>query len=76
MVEWKLNCKINVLMLESCVWGHHIFKNVWSPQIGENLTCKPEFGNFFATYAVAVVKDEEITVGHIPHKISYMIHFF
>ena len=41
--------------------GHHIFKKFWSPQIGESLTCKPEFGNVFDTYAVAVVKEEEIT---------------
>ena len=63
-------------VLECCVRGHHIFKNVWLPQIGESLTCKPEFGNVFDMYAVAVVKDEEITVGHIPRKISYISHLF
>ena len=63
-------------MLESCVREHHIFKNVWSAQIGESLTCKPEFGNVFDMYTVAVVKDEEITVSHIPRKKSYISHLF
>ncbi len=61
-------------MLNSCIRGHHIF---WSPHVGESLTCTPEFGNIFDTYAVAVVtRDEERTAGHVPRKISFVCHLF
>ena len=66
-------------VMNSCVRGHHIFKNVWAPYVGETLTCTPEFGNVHDMYAVAVVtqpRDGERTVGHVPRKISYVCHLF
>ena len=62
--------------LNSCVRGHHVYKNVWTPQIGETLLCQPEFGNVMDPYAVAIVTGDEVIIGHVPRKISAMCHLF
>ena len=31
--------------VSSCVHGHHVFKNIWRPTIGEQLVCKREVCN-------------------------------
>ena len=56
-------------VLESCVRGHHIYKDIWSPVIGERLVCERERHNTHDRYAVAV-KRESTTVGHLPKKYS------
>ena len=35
--EWRLQYDID---FESVVRGHHIYKTVWKPEIGERLVCK------------------------------------
>ena len=42
--------------LSSCVRGHHVYKDVWDPVIGEKLECCRESGNVQDRYAVAVVR--------------------
>ena len=56
-------------ILESCVRGHHIYKAVWSPFVGEELVCLMEDNNSHDQYAVCVLKSTTI-VGHVPRKIS------
>ena len=34
---------------------HHIYKDIWTPVIGEELTCRKEFGNIHDLHAVAVI---------------------
>lgn len=53
----------------SCVRGHHIYKDIWSPVLGEELECTRESDNSSDPYAVAVKKASAI-VGHIPKRIS------
>lgn len=55
--------------VSSCVRGHHVFKNIWRPTIGEQLVCKREVSNAQDTYAVAVMRGGTV-VGHVPRKIS------
>ena len=55
--------------MESCVRGHHIYRDVWSPSLGEVLQCRQELENTKDHYAVAVVRRSTV-VGHIPRKIS------
>ena len=62
-------------VIDSCIRGHHIYKEVWSPFVNEKLTCAIEEGNNHDPYAVAVMKGELI-VGHVPRKISATCSLF
>ena len=53
--------------MESCVRGHHIYKDVWSPSLGKVLQCTCKLENTKDRYAVAVVRRSTV-VGHIPRK--------
>ena len=63
------------LELPSCVRGHHIYKNIWSPFLGERLDCVPETANRKDPYAVSVQQSQTI-VGHLPRKISAACSMF
>ena len=52
--------------IERAVRGHHIFKSVWQPVIGEILHTKREESNPVDRHAVAVIKTSQQTVGHMP----------
>ena len=54
---------------DSCIHGHHIYKDTWSSYVSEELACAVEENNIHDPYAVAVKKGEQI-VGHLPHIIS------
>ena len=51
------------------VRGHHIYKDIWTPVIGEELTCRKEFGNIHDLHAVAIIRGGNV-VGHVPCTIS------
>ena len=46
---------MEMFVLSSCVRGHHVYKNIWLPHVGEELICTPEFGNETDPHAVATV---------------------
>ena len=55
----------------SCfVRGHHIYKNIWSPVLGESLTTEMEEDNQHDHFAVAVCHHIHGVVGHLPRNIS------
>ena len=54
----------------SCVRGHHVSKEFWTPNIGEELSCQREEGNPNDPYAVAVKTEAGTVIGHVPRKIS------
>ena len=60
-----------VLEMETCVRGFHVYKAIWEAAFGEKLKCRRERGNRKDCYAVAVVKDEAV-VGHVLRKILWM----
>lgn len=63
--------------MDTVVRGHHVYKDVWKPRLGELLLCKMEFGNIHDPYAVSVVRDDGAeVVGHVPRKISSLCYFF
>ena len=68
MVEQPLQAA-TMFILESIVCGHHIYKTVWTPRLGETLIVQREPGNIHDKYAVSVVKSEDI-VGHAPCHLS------
>ena len=47
---------------ESVVRGHHVFKRIWTPVVGEVLTVAREAGNTEDRFAVAVTKDDMVAV--------------
>ena len=55
--------------IESTVRGHHVYKALWSPYIGEELPVQCEVNNIHDDFAVAVLKNSN-TVGHVPREIS------
>ena len=61
--------------LESVVRGHHVYKRVWTPFIGEQLTLKHEEDNANDWRAVAVIKIDAV-VGHFPREIAKTVWFF
>ena len=81
--EWRLQYDID---FESVVRGHHIYKTVWKPEIGERLVCKKDDRKGAALYdenAIGVYKQLEvdqkpefILVGHLPMELSFLMHSF
>ena len=51
--------------MESFVTGHHVYKDRWSPQIGEILAVRRYEGNRHDPYAIGVFKGN-VLVGHVP----------
>ena len=49
----------------SCICGYHIYRDIWTAAIGEELDCVRESGNMRDRYAGAV-KRAGVTVGHLP----------
>ena len=59
----------------SVVRGHHVYKSVWTPLLGERLLVRPETGNNHDKYTVSVVKHGGI-VGHLPRELSRTVWHF
>lgn len=61
--------------------GFHVYKEVWSPIVGEQLKCCYERNNCYDRYAIAATKRlrgrlANSTVGHLPREISRATRFF
>ncbi len=59
-----------VFIFDSVIRGYHVYKDIWTPHIGEVLDCQAEPGNIHDLYAVVVKKPSGLTVGHVPRTIS------
>ena len=44
-MQAKLEVSSKTFLLHSVVHGHHIFKNIWTPNVGEILTLQQETGD-------------------------------
>ena len=60
---------------ESVIRGHHIYKRIWTPRIGEQLTTEIDHNNLCDRYAVAVTKDDKI-VGHVPRELARISYHY
>ena len=47
--------------------GHHVFKSIWTPVVGQLLQVQAETGNSHDAYAIAVILDDYV-VGHLPRR--------
>ena len=61
--------------IDDVVRGYHIYKDIWSADIGSELPYCLESSNHEDRYAVAVMDDTHM-VGHVPRKISFICHLF
>ena len=61
--------------IESCVRGYHIYKETWTPLVGEEYECRIEPDNSEDPYAVAIVAAGS-TVGHVPRVMSAAFSLF
>ena len=59
---------------ESCIHGHHIYKEIRNPCLGEVLQCERDPHNVVNQYSVAVKKG--VIVGHLPRKASRLCSLF
>ena len=55
---------ITIMDLETFIREHHIYKNIWTPQLDELLEVSTEPDNSVDKFAVAVKKNQNI-VGHL-----------
>ena len=55
--------------VKSWVTGHHVYKRISSPIVGDKLNCRREINNPHDRWAVVVCKDQTI-VGHVPRDLS------
>ena len=62
-------------IVELCVRGYHIYKDVWEVIVAEQLECVREPRNVNDRYAVAVMKNE-IVVCHLPKTFSRLCSLF
>ena len=65
---------------QTAIRGHHIYKDVWVPHIGQNLICKRDTREEAMEYdknAIGVFKsdDPETLVEHLPIEISCLLIF-
>ena len=60
------------------IQGYHVYQRIWTPHVGEKVTMVREPGNEHDQFAVAVLKTETCTVGHLSREISriaFLRHF-
>ncbi len=61
--------------INSYIRGYHVYKEIWSPTIGESLLVKRESDNVKDSTAVAIYQEDTI-VGHVPKNLaSRLLHF-
>ena len=61
--------------MDCVIRGHHVYKNIWTPFIGEVLHVEQEAHNDEDCFAVAIIKTGKI-VGHVPREISCLVWYF
>ena len=61
--------------VEAMVRGYHVYRDVWTPSVDEELRCRREPFNTADPFAVTVVKEDTI-VGHVQSKISTICSLF
>ena len=64
----------SVNVQESIVRGHHIYKCVWTPHVGEQLQMQREENNENDPRTVAIMKDSVI-VGCLPRESARIVLF-
>ena len=64
-----------VYTYDSVIRGHHVYKLIWTPRMGEQLPLRCEDNNVRDATAVAVVKGI-VVVGHLPRVLARTVFYF
>ena len=62
--------------VSSYITGHHLYKNIWTPVLGEIWNCHPDIGNVYDDFTVKVVNNEGTTIGHVPRELAEELSVF
>ena len=54
---------------ESLITGHYVYKDIWTPVIGEELQCYMEDDNPHDRHAIKLVNKNNAIVGHVPRDL-------
>ena len=77
-IKFEMGYKIE---FQTAIRGHHIYKDVWVPLIGQELICKADNREEAIEYdknTIGVCKtgDPETLVGHLPIELSCLLKYF
>ena len=61
----RIRLKALIIRTTSCIRGHHVYKNVWTPTLEDELECRREGDNDFDQYPVSMLR-KGVVVGHLP----------
>ena len=70
-----MDSEMDSLSWDSVICGHHIYKDIWTPFVGEILHVEQEVCNPEDRFAVAIVKAETV-VSHVPREVSCLFWHF
>ena len=62
-------CTSYCFEFQSYIIGHHVYRDIWTPILHEQLAKNKEKNNPHGNFVVAVVKADQV-VGHVPKDIS------
>ena len=65
----KAHVTMAIYSINSVVCGHHVYKDIWTPFVGEELQCG-HAGNIHNLHTVAMNKPGTGIVGHVKREIS------
>ena len=62
-------------IIDIAIRGFHVYKSLWTPEIGEELSTVRKTANTHDRFVVAIHKGT-LTIGHVPAEISKVCWFF
>ena len=69
-----LSCKPVLFTFAEWITGHHVYKDIWTPAVGETLICEMEPYNTKDQYAVKITSSGRV-VGRVPRVLSKIFTF-
>ena len=75
IVTLQLMRIMSEFIINSAIRGFHVYKSLWTPEIGEELSTVQETSNMHDRFAVTIRKGT-LTIGHVPAEISKVCWFF
>ena len=77
LVQQMSSTRLTALCVyDSVIRGHHVYKAIWTPAVGEVLLVRKEPANTHDRKAVAIISLEETIVGHVPREIAKIFWHF
>ena len=60
-----------IFVFSAAVRGFHVYRDIWNPQIDEELICLHEERNLFDMFSIKTCRtSDRAIVGHLPREIS------